>query len=608
MGGRFVGMKRAAWAVVLGGALVTAGCGGGGSGTSVTSTTVSGTVADGYLQGAIVFLDKNGNKELDAGEPSTTTNANGIYQLSGVTAGEVAAYPVVVYVPPTAVDMDNPGVPVGTEYVLSAPPGKPEFISPVTTLVHNQLESNPALDVAAAESAVKAQLGVTSAGVSLFDDFVAKKTEPGANSDDYDKIHKVAQVVATVIGNNMDAIQTAAPEVKLEDVIKVVVNEVVKQLTTIAAQVPPAGTALDDTTKGTLVGTVTAPSTVEEINQAVVEVSVKPTVSTFQAILQGDGFYWIEGDSMYSSMLYEYANIKLGSNNNTLVETAYEYLNGNWTLSPDDYQEYYLTANGWVLAGDGAASGTVTLNTDNTVTWTHTLTGNRMTVSVTSVNVAGKPVAPFVKPSGIQVTGDPVFPAGSEAYKFTMTPLQNEYKLWVGETGTNQISYPDQQGVMKTVASSTELLTAFADGQPYRLWLSPQLTAQFGGEAGAPFGAVKLFLSNSQTYQPGQQMTYQQLELAGIWEKKTVMDQEILIVRLPFAYLTQYTDGDEPGRDIIYAVHDGVLKQGRVTYANVPKVESDYNFNKTAFDTILANFVPGSSSAPGSSMLSRVKR
>lgn len=590
MEGGIVVMKRAAWAVVLGGALVAAGCGGGG-GTAVTATTtVSGTVADGYLQGAIVFLDKNGNKKLDAGEPNTTTNANGIYQLSGVTAGDVAAYPVVVDVPPTAIDMDNPGTPIGTGYVLSAPPGKPEFISPVTTLVHNQLESNPALNVAAAESAVKAQLGVSST-VSLFDDFVAKKTV----SDDYDKIHKVAQVVATAIGNNMDAIRTAAPEVKLEDVVKVVVSEVVKQLTTIAAQVPPAGVALDSTTKGTLVGTVTAPTTVEEITNAVAEVSVKPTVSTFQAILQGEGFYWIDGYQMSpGSMRYEYANIKLGSTADTLVETAYEYLGGNWTLSPDNYQDYYLTANGWVLAGDGASSGTVVLNADNTVTWTHKVTGNKMTVSVTSINVSGKLIAPFVGPGGVMVTKESLFPTGSEAYKFTMTPLQDEYKLWAGDTGTNQITYYDQTG-SHTVASISELLTAFADGQTNRVWLSPQLTAQFGGEAGAPFGVVKLFISNYQTYQPGQSM-YTPLELTGKWEKKTVSGQDLLVVKLPFAYMAQYTDGDEPGRDIIYAVHDGVLKQGRVSYGNVPKVENDYNFNKTAFDAILANFVVSSPS------------
>jgi hypothetical protein len=40
-----------------------------------------GAVIDGYISGATLFLDANKNGVLDAGEPSTTTDSNGEYNL-----------------------------------------------------------------------------------------------------------------------------------------------------------------------------------------------------------------------------------------------------------------------------------------------------------------------------------------------------------------------------------------------------------------------------------------------------------------------------------------------------------------------------------------------
>jgi hypothetical protein len=40
-----------------------------------------GTAIDGYISGATLFLDVNKNGVLDAGEPSTTTDSNGEYNL-----------------------------------------------------------------------------------------------------------------------------------------------------------------------------------------------------------------------------------------------------------------------------------------------------------------------------------------------------------------------------------------------------------------------------------------------------------------------------------------------------------------------------------------------
>ncbi len=60
--------------------LVLLGCGGDAPDTS--SPNNSGTVLDGYLSSATVFLDCNNNGELDAGEISTLTDDNGQYYFN----------------------------------------------------------------------------------------------------------------------------------------------------------------------------------------------------------------------------------------------------------------------------------------------------------------------------------------------------------------------------------------------------------------------------------------------------------------------------------------------------------------------------------------------
>ena len=63
-------------------AAVLAGCGGGTEEDSPAPTPVSGKMVDGYVSGATVFCDLNGNGTLDAGEGSTTTSATGDFVLA----------------------------------------------------------------------------------------------------------------------------------------------------------------------------------------------------------------------------------------------------------------------------------------------------------------------------------------------------------------------------------------------------------------------------------------------------------------------------------------------------------------------------------------------
>ena len=124
-------------------------CGGGSPSTDTTTpgggitptVVLSGKVADGYLKDANVCLDINRNKICDFGEPSGISRAGGHYDLTA-TQAEVDAYPVVVEViKDVTVDEDNPGAAVTKKYTLSAPAGKGDFVSPLTTMVQTKIET-----------------------------------------------------------------------------------------------------------------------------------------------------------------------------------------------------------------------------------------------------------------------------------------------------------------------------------------------------------------------------------------------------------------------------------------------------------------------------------
>ena len=77
-----------------GGGLIIAGVGTGGTG--VVTTSGADTYIKPVLVNAIVFLDKNGNRLPDPGEPSAITDANGDYTTLQLDPAEAAAYPLLM--------------------------------------------------------------------------------------------------------------------------------------------------------------------------------------------------------------------------------------------------------------------------------------------------------------------------------------------------------------------------------------------------------------------------------------------------------------------------------------------------------------------------------
>lgn len=191
-------------------ASLVAGCSGSGnmmsgpdnSGKSV----IEGSVADGYLVNAQVFLDKNFNYTLDAGEPNTVTDATGAYTLT-VDPADVGKYPVVaVAIAGQTTDLDNPAQQIASSYVLSmhavsvsssaagdVTGSVKNFISPISTLLREMMESGKYTTVQAAMEALRAELGMP-ATTNMMGNYIANSNSA---------MHMAARNMASQMGGQM---------------------------------------------------------------------------------------------------------------------------------------------------------------------------------------------------------------------------------------------------------------------------------------------------------------------------------------------------------------------------------------------------------------------
>lgn len=98
----------------------------------------SGNVSDGYVAGATVFIDVNGNGIWDDGEPTTETNDQGAFTFLTNETGPIIAF--------GGVNIDT-GLP--NTVILKAPVGS-TIVNPLTTLVQTLVESGKTVEDATA--------------------------------------------------------------------------------------------------------------------------------------------------------------------------------------------------------------------------------------------------------------------------------------------------------------------------------------------------------------------------------------------------------------------------------------------------------------------------
>lgn len=172
----------------------------GDSGGTEPSVSTSGSVVDGYVMNATVFRDLNGNGVLDVGEPNTTTDANGDFDLdegpSVNTSAKIIAY-------------GGTDISTGKAFTgqLTAP-GDSEIITPLTTLVQARIEATGE-DSATATSTLATALGLSGQDLLTLDPIAAAEADGGSTA-----ALQVAAQVATVI--SLAAADATDPEAAAE--------------------------------------------------------------------------------------------------------------------------------------------------------------------------------------------------------------------------------------------------------------------------------------------------------------------------------------------------------------------------------------------------------
>ncbi len=122
--------------------------------------SMTGTVVDGYVGGAVIFQDLNNNNVLDPGEPSTTTNALGQFILPSVVASANAPIKMI-----SGFDIGTNEPIITTLGVPSTSPGV-VVASPMSTIIAlaSVIESSVLSD--ALQSRLASYLGLSEADIS----------------------------------------------------------------------------------------------------------------------------------------------------------------------------------------------------------------------------------------------------------------------------------------------------------------------------------------------------------------------------------------------------------------------------------------------------------
>jgi len=581
--------------------LIACGSGDGGSSVSGSGTggddsiDVSGFVADGYITGATVCLDMNDNKVCDTGEPSAITVAGGAYTIPNISQDDLDNYPVLVEVPASAEDSDNPGVAIGKGFVLSAPKGAGAFVSPLTTMVQTTLEANPAMTVSEAEAVIKSKLGYSAdSPVSLFTDFETKQNDP-----DYARLKKVAQVVAQSLITNLEAATTAATSAgvdsttRMDEILALVVKDVILLLDTVASQVDAAGAGFDPkVVAASAVGamdttTIAVDITNEERAQSVV-------AALIMAALQNN-IYSIVAESYSGATFYNYAEYVLSSTN-IFVSTEYTYLTGSWSAS-GDWFVYRLGGSGWSssLENEWLGGSAVTFNADGSAMLT-TPSNTHIRMAAASLDLSGMEIESFLSESpwhsllaSVISPATAIFSSGAVGYNVVYTNMDDVYQLshWTPESGTTC----GDGGDVSTYNGNCNVVYGKAAGPTtsFAEFLYPagtDLTTVSGNYTGVADNVTMRLVGND-TDTAGTAGFYGASGSgyigAGTWTKRTVNGVVLIMIDAPAS-----VQGNLWDKRIIYGVHNGYVRRGSMTPGG--NVHSEWLFNAVAQQDITVSY------------------
>jgi len=541
---------------------------------------LSGKAADGYLNGANVCLDLNNNKECDTDEPATTTGDGGAFTLAVMTQAQIDANPLLVeIVAGVTIDEDAPGVVLEQAYTLSAPAGY-TFVSPLTTMVQNEVDNGT--DISDAETAVQGKLGTT---LSLDTDYVAGKTSDN-NTEEFEKLHKIAQVTANIIADNMETLKTTAEteNILLDDLISLIINEVFSTLHTVTSRVEEV--VADDTL------TFDADIIATEINVSIAtenlteQVALNTSTAANLGDLFSDGFHWFNGWQIRSQFYLDYGMVKLNSDG-SITDIEYEINEQGISQEKNNIDgiELLLTSEGWVesdytIAGiDLNDNGSATLKR-KTSALNEIVTGTTIVLDRLNVKTALLRSGDYDDDGALwasTVDEGLVFPAGASAYKLAFESKADlNYKIYYGCSAPYN---PDQNdgwcsGVQIEGWSYATDLDSMIDTGIYLFYTDD-----------GPIWA-KMTDNGSVNFYQGYQLDTV-LTSIGTWKDITVHGQTLRKLTIPTAIENMNLYSNYNSFSVFYTVDHDYVRRVYPDYTTLDNGE--YSFNQIASQFILDN-------------------
>ncbi len=622
-----------------------AACGGGGSSSSGSdaAATISGSVADGYLLGATACFDDNDNKNCESSEPTAMTGNGGVFtlELNADQANRQSERAVIVNVPTTAIDEDD-GLQVGNTYVLTAPPGKAKFISPLTTMIHTKMEDEGLDNPEDAEALIKSQMGLAdNENISLFDDYIDKKqdsTESVEIQAEYKRLHEVAKITAHILGENQTAVEQAAeaagsdPEELKKELINLITLKVIVQLSGVYAQAEQYAEQDDGFDKhdsthqsdveeelNTAVDTSDIANDLEEqqIKQELASTLEEANLPVLMTTGGGTSFVELQDDRDDEFEGFSIEIIKMGAAENgryPWAATEKELLhNGSsffWTdeQADEDHFGKQLSANGWIAEQEGPFTLNGNIATD-------TSTGQQYAVSL--VDISGQNIekvvnggrgdhdTDFEEGSNAEQSSSYTFSEGAQAHKWKESYTQDIYRFGLHHDGdlTVNVDYCHQ---------GSSILYTGVDTNCNTVWVSSD--GENGGEATS---LNALFSTSSNNYvsihhdaslvfkrtgsetsgtvrvyrHEGTDTSFQRVleDFSTTWELKTVHGKELLLVKILPKFQDEFSDDGEQA--LFFTLVDGYVRRGEFISAGTVRVIREFGFNDRARQDIEAAIV-----------------
>ena len=596
-----------------------AACGGGGGGGSSavsSSTTIAGTVIDGYIEGATVCLDLNSNAACDGNEPATTSGSDGKYSIN--YAGSTTGLHVLSLIPSTAKDADDKGLTIAqagkTAFTLMAPApvagATNTHVTPLTTLVSQQMTQSGITDAKVAETQVKEKFGITTP--LLNNDFKAAASVANTNSAE------LAVAITNAISAAQSSLSTSAAfqtAVGTTDKVKVQAAAQQAAVNLVAKTVAPSivdketGTLNKSVNSSTVIASTQTVAASSATKLAIESTAPKAVSTTLQAFLdgvimgtgEGKGDYIDASGKRVNGNWTGYTNalqvnyIKGDIKTMTSTEKQLVLIGDKWLQQYQDGANYFLTTKGWVIENlnlPGVPNG-------ECINSPITAFGPTEIICLTQFDYSGKKVTdlltdPCTDSNGKLFPGcdlNTVFPASTYAYRVDASYDQEAYKVWVSTTwnGYGDGMNPKQTTVEGWIKASLDAKTTHAIGEQCNTTLNIATYDQTAGTGTIRFFDMSDFAKDCNT-------VFSNLGKAKSTEIKSfkvsnVNGETVMVYQTPLIFKKNNPDDGRSQGNGLFAAYNGKIFDGEnFVRGSSRQFGQDGKFkigNKTLLDTYL---------------------